>query len=108
GCSRVRTELHRATIMQVPLALAGCVTGLWSAWVGGDGWVALAAILLGAVVPFTLVAILTTNNQLVDPTLDPCSGRARALLSRWGHPHAVRSMLSAAAFVLFLLRLAAS
>src|SRR5262245_39154471 len=61
---------HRATIMQVPLALSGCVTGLWSAWLRGDGWLALAAILLGAVVPFTLVAILPTNKQLLDPGLD--------------------------------------
>ena len=98
---------HRATIMQAPLALLGCGTGLWSAWLRGDAWVALAAILLGAVVPFTLVAILPTNKQLVDPALDPRSGRAMDLLVRWGRLHALRSALSSAAFLLFLLRLAA-
>ena len=45
---------HRATVMQAPLALTGCVTGLWSAWQHGDTWTAAAALLLGAVVPFTL------------------------------------------------------
>jgi hypothetical protein len=99
---------HRATMMQVPLALAGCIAGLWSAWLRGDVWVAAGAILLGAVVPFTLVAILPTNKQLVDPAIDPRAERATALLVRWGRLHAVRSVMSGAAFLLFLLRLAGS
>ena len=32
---------HRATLMQVPLALVGCFTGVWWAWLRGDAWVAL-------------------------------------------------------------------
>src|SRR5262249_37481942 len=70
---------HRATIMQVPLALLGCVTGLWTAWGHGDGSVALGAILLGLVIPFTIIAILPTNKQLLDAALDPRSQRARDL-----------------------------
>jgi hypothetical protein len=97
---------HRATIMQVPLALLGCLTGFWSAWQRGDAWVALGAILLGAVVPFTLVAIMPTNKQLLDPALDPHSESATALLVRWGRLHAVRSVSSGTAFLLFVLRLA--
>ena len=99
---------RRATVMQVPLAVAGCVTGLWSAWVGHDAWLALGAILLGVVVPFTLIVILPTNHQLLDPALDPHSQKARLLLVRWGRLHAMRSILSSAAFALFLLRLAVS
>jgi hypothetical protein len=68
----------------------------------------VGAILLGAVVPFTLIVILPTNNQLLDPTLDPRSHKAALLLNRWGRLHATRSILSTAAFVLFLLRLARS
>ena len=96
---------HRATLMQVPLALLGCFAGLWWAWLRGDAWVALGAILLLAVVPFTLVAIMPTNKQLVDPALDPRSQEAAALLVRWGRLHALRSASSGAAFLLFLLRL---
>lgn len=96
---------RRATVMQASLAVTGCLTGLWSAWVTRDGWIALGAILLGLVVPFTLMVILPTNNQLLDPTLDARSDRARLLLIRWGRLHAVRSVLSTAAFVLFVLRL---
>jgi hypothetical protein len=27
---------HRATIMQVPLAVTGCITGLWAAWLSAE------------------------------------------------------------------------
>jgi Domain of unknown function (DUF1772) len=97
---------RRATVMQAPLAIIGCATGLWSAWAARDTWLALSAILLGAVVPFTLIVILPTNHQLLDPTLDPRSDKATMLLIRWGRLHVTRSILSTAAFVLFLLRMA--
>jgi hypothetical protein len=99
---------HRATVMQASLALVGCVAGLWSAWALGDAWLALGSILLVAVVPFTLVVILPTNKQLLDPDLDPRGDAAAELLARWGHLHATRSVLSGVAFVLFLMRLAVS
>ena len=96
---------HRATVMQVPLAAIGCITGLWSAWLFGDPWLAFGAILLIAVVPFTLVVILPTNKRLLDPALDPRGEGAAELLARWGRLHATRSVLSGVAFVLFLIRL---
>jgi hypothetical protein len=95
---------HRATVMQVPLAVIGCITGSWSAWLFGDAWLAFGAILLIAVVPFTLVVILPTNKRLLDPGLDPRGERAAELLTRWGRLHATRSVLSSIAFVLFLIR----
>src|SRR5262245_47288684 len=96
---------HRATVMQASLAVVGFATGLWSSWITSDVWVALGAISLGAVVPFTLTVILPTNKQLLDPTLDPGSQKAADLLARWGHLHATRSILSFVAFVVFLVRL---
>ena len=99
---------RRATVMQASLALIGCVAGLGSAWLRADTWQALGAILLGAVVPFTLIVILPTNKQLLNPILHPGSTQAKALLVRWGRLHMIRSALSTAAFVLFILRLAAS
>jgi Anthrone oxygenase len=97
---------HRATFMQASLAIAGCAASLWSAWARGDAWLVLAAVLLGSVVPYTLVVILPTNNQLLDPTLDPAGPQATALLVRWGRLHLARSILSSIAFLVFLLRLA--
>jgi Domain of unknown function (DUF1772) len=96
---------HRATLMQVPLAVTGCITGAWSAWLFGDAWLAFGAILLIAVVPFTLLVILPTNKRLLDPSLDARGDRAAELLTRWGRLHAARSVLSTAAFVSFLIRL---
>src|SRR5687768_5891166 len=98
---------HRATLMQASLAVMGCLSGLWSAWLLRDLWIGLAAVLLGTVVPFTLIAILPTNRQLLDPSLDPRGVGATALLVRWGRLHAIRSFLSSVGFVLLLLRLSA-
>jgi hypothetical protein len=97
---------HRATVMQASLAVLGCVSGLLAAWRLGDVTVGLAALLLGSLVPFTLVVIFPTNKRLLDPTLDPTSASAGALLARWNRLHAVRSIVSGAAFGVLLLRLA--
>jgi uncharacterized membrane protein len=97
---------RRATVMQASLAVIGFVLGV-TAWVrSGDLVVLLAAVLLGAVVPFTLIVILPTNEALLDPGLDRRSARAETLLERWGRLHAVRSVLSLAAFMLLLTRAA--
>lgn len=96
---------HRAAIMQASLAIAGCLSGTSAAWLAADAWVALAAALIGFVVPLTLIVIRPINSQLLDRNLDPRSERAADLLVRWGHLHAVRSTVSAVAFVLFLVRL---
>ena len=42
---------RRATVMQVPLAVIGCIAGSSSGWLLGDAWLAFGAILLIAVVP---------------------------------------------------------
>jgi hypothetical protein len=96
---------RRATVLQASLAVIGCAAGLWSAWVLGDAWVGFGALLLGAVVPFTLVVILPTNKRLLEPSLDPSDTRTTTLLIRWGRLHAVRSVLSNITFVIYLLRL---
>ena len=96
---------YRATVMQAPLAVMGCLSGLLSAWLFRDAWIAVGAVLLGSVVPFTLIVILPTNKQLLDSSLDRSGVRATVLLIRWGRLHAIRSLLSSVAFVLLLLRL---
>jgi Domain of unknown function (DUF1772) len=52
--------------------------------------------------PFTLIVILPTNKRLLSPTLDKRSLEADRLLARWGRLHAVRSVLSGLALLLFL------
>jgi anthrone oxygenase-like protein len=68
--------------------------------------VLIGGLLLGLVIPFTLVVILPTNRRLLDPTLVRGSAEAAALLPRWGQLHAARSGASALAFGLLLWDLA--
>ena len=90
---------RRATVMQASLAAVGCLAAA-AAWSTGRGSLCLlGAILLGSVIPFTLIVILPTNKRLLDPSLDPQSREAAELLRRWGRLHAVRSVLGAASFL---------
>jgi len=102
--SEFAPSYQRATVMQATLAVAGCLAGLGAAWQRHDPVVALGALLLGAVVPFTLIVIFPTNARLLDPALDARGTEAAQLLQRWGQLHAVRSGLSTLAFLLFLLK----
>jgi hypothetical protein len=97
----------RATVMQATLAVAGCLGGLAAAWQRQDPIVALGALLLGAVVPFTLIVIFPTNTRLLNTALDPRGAEAAELLQTWGRLHAVRSGLSTVAFLVLLVKAAA-
>ncbi len=99
---------RRAAVMQAPLAMLGMLSGA-SAWYmgSGAGWLAWG-LLLGALVPFTLVVIMPTNRRLLDPGLDPASGEAGWLLSRWGRLHAIRTVVGIAVFVAFVVMLSRS
>jgi hypothetical protein len=73
-----------------------------SGTVGATFWWLVAGVMLGSVIPFTLLVILPTNKLLLSPTLDKRSVDAERLLARWGSLHAVRSALSGLALLLFL------
>ena len=92
----------RGTWMQAPLAIVSFLAGTASWLLGaGVGWL-VGAIIILAVVPFTFVAIMPTNNQLLAPGRDLSSPETRALLERWAMLHGVRSVLSLVASVVFL------
>jgi hypothetical protein len=100
-----RPSYKRGTMMQVPLALIGSLSALVSWWFdGGRAWF-VGGLLLLLVIPFTLVVILPTNKRLESQELDLGSEEAERLLRRWGRLHAVRSLLSGAAFLVFLISL---
>ena len=93
---------RRATVMQATCAAVGLLSSV-AAWLAGASfWWLVAGVLLGSVIPFTLIAILPTNKQLLDPTLDRPSAEAERLLTRWGRLHAVRSLLSGVSLLVFL------
>jgi hypothetical protein len=93
---------RRATVMQASLAAVGLVSSI-AAWLAGASfsWI-IAGVLLGSVIPFTLIVILPTNKRLLSPALDKRSTETERLLARWGTLHAVRSVLSGLALLLFL------
>ena len=76
-----------------------------SLYVGRDlAWL-MGGLLLLAAIPFTLIAIYPTNRLLESNELDVTSARAQDLLHLWGKLHMVRTALSFAAFVVFLVAL---
>ena len=92
----------RATVMQASLALLGFLSGL-GVWLLGGGimWL-VGATFIGLVIPFTFLAIMPTNKQLLAPDRDLASGETRALLVKWGKLHAVRSVLSFVASLVYV------
>lgn len=94
---------HRATVTQVSLASLGFLGALVAWRLRSDARWLVGGGLLVSVIPFTALAILPTNKQLLDPATANDSDLAERLLNRWGRLHAVRSVLSLAALLLFLL-----
>jgi hypothetical protein len=95
----------RATLMQAPLAVVSFLSGAAAWLVGGNILWLLGAVLIGLVVPFTFIAIMPTNHRLLEPGRDLSSLETRSLLKKWGRLHAVRSLLSFLASVLYLISL---
>jgi hypothetical protein len=93
---------RRATVLQATSAAVGLISSIAVWLVGATFWWLVAGILLGSVIPFTLFVILPTNKVLLSPKLDRRSVEAERLLARWGKLHAVRSVLSGMALLLFL------
>ncbi len=102
GRAQFRSSYRRAAPWQASFALVACIGGALTALVT-HGWLWLAgALVIGAAIPFTLLAIMPTNRALLDggPLGDD---DARRLLHRWGRLHAVRTILGAAGVAAFLL-----
>ena len=93
----------RATGMQVPLAVASTLAGGGSWFMTGDLLWLLGVLLIFAVIPFTLIVIMPTNNMLLASGVDKTSPTTRALLEKWGKLHGMRSILSFVASSIFLI-----
>jgi Domain of unknown function (DUF1772) len=88
--------------MQVTLPALGLLSSV-AAWLAGATfWWPVGGVVLGAVIPFTLIVLLPTNKQLLSKELDRLSAQTEQLLTRWGKLHAVRTTLSSSALVLLL------
>jgi hypothetical protein len=95
-----------AARMQAPSAVISFVAGAIAWLTGGNiGWL-VAALLIGLVVPFTLLVIKPTNDRLFERDRDLSSRETRELLEQWGRLHAVRTVLSLFSLGLYLWLLA--
>jgi uncharacterized membrane protein len=94
---------RRATVMQASFAAIAFLAAM-GAWLENSQTMWLTgAVLIVAIIPFSLIVILPTNKRLLDPGLDRSGDTAGQLLTRWAKLHAVRTVLSLAALVSFLL-----
>ena len=95
----------RATVVQAPLAALSFLAGVGaSLFAGGILWL-IGAVLIGLVIPFTFIGVMPTNHQLLAPGRDLSSIETRSLLDKWGRLHAVRSVLSFLASIVYLVSL---
>jgi len=92
---------RKASVMQVGLAAIGFLAGT-AAWLrSANLWWLIGAIMLIAVIPYTLLVVFPTVNRLHDPSLNQDPETATRLLVKWGRLHAIRSILSLTSFVIF-------
>jgi hypothetical protein len=98
---------RRGTKLQASLAAAGLLLSIGGWYQTRQILVLIGGLLLGAVIPFTLVVIFPTNHRLLDSKLQPDSPEAGFLLRQWGQLHAVRTVLGIAGFLLLLVGLCA-
>jgi hypothetical protein len=90
-----RTPRYAASA--IVAAIAGLIHArfaLGSPWTWGS-------VLLLAIVPFTVVAILPAQKRLTAGGWNPASDETRAMLARWGRQHVIRSLLGLTALFLF-------
>jgi hypothetical protein len=99
---------RRATWLQAPLALVSLLAGTAVWLVSADTAWLWAALVIGAVVPFTFFVVMPTNRQLLEANRNSVSAEARGLLQRWNTLHAGRTALSITASVVYLWALQAA
>jgi Domain of unknown function (DUF1772) len=93
---------RRAAVLQTILALLATIGGA-GAWLTGAprAWL-LGACFIVAVIPFTLLVIRPTNQQLLDSKAERTAEATYPLLRKWGRLHAVRSILGLLASLTFV------
>lgn len=87
-----RPSYQRAAVMQASLAGAGAAGAIGAYLLGRGISTLVAGIVLATVVPFTLVAVMPINRQLLDETRTAQTPDTDVLLKKWGRLHNVRTI----------------
>ena len=96
----------RGTLMQAPLALAGCMLGVAAWLLEQEPLAAVGALLAILPWPITFILIAPTNTRLTQTRTSDAGAESRALVHRWGRLHALRTLTSVSACAVFLLAIA--
>jgi Anthrone oxygenase len=95
----------RGFIMQSSLAVIAFVLGAVAWWLSGRPAFLVGGLLMLGNWPWTIFAILPTNNALMATDPERVGSDARELIIKWNALHAVRTGLGALAVVAFLFAL---
>jgi hypothetical protein len=94
-----RPGFPRARALQASLAVAGALSAGWVWWQARERAWLLALLCFLSIVIFTLVVIMPIYTALLAPSLSASDPEAQILLVRWGHLHAVRTVLGLVALI---------
>jgi hypothetical protein len=89
-----RPSYKRAAVMQVILAIGGVVAAIAAYYFGNGISTLVAGIVLATVIPWTLIAMMPINRQLLDETRTSQTPDTDVLLKKWGRLHMVRTVAS--------------
>ena len=95
----------RGFVMQATLAVVGFVLGAIAWWHAGKAAYLIGAFLMLANWPWTLFAIMPTNNILMATDPAKAGPETRALIVKWNKLHLVRTVLGTLAVLAFLIAL---
>ncbi|MDO6426972.1 DUF1772 domain-containing protein [Thalassotalea sp. 1_MG-2023] len=94
---------RRAAVLQASLAIIATIMGIVLGVNSGNTLWFVGALFIFLVVPFTFIAIMPTNNQLLDANNSLTQSENDVLLKKWGRLHGMRSALSSVAAILYVL-----
>lgn len=92
----------RGFAMQATLAVISAAFGFLASWQLHDWRWALAAALILANWPYTLLIMMATNKRIDAWRIEDANASSRSLIARWGKLHAVRTALGLAAAASYL------
>jgi hypothetical protein len=88
--------------MQGSLAVASGLLGLTTVWLTGDWRWIIGALLIMANWPYTLIGMMPTNHRLKAVPEEEANATTRAMIKKWGHLHAIRTLLGMTSTVAYL------
>ena len=88
--------------MQASLAVFFALLGFLASWQLQDWRWSVAAVLMLANWPYTLLVMMPTNKRLAAWPIEQADSESRALVVSWGWMHAVRTALGLCATAVYL------